>query len=60
VVAEELKGNNVEKTLKGIHGLWYADSGSVGGNSIVPFVAKDDRLSLTSSNLSERGLDLGV
>jgi len=60
MVAKELERNDVKETLKSIHGLGNADSGRVRGDALITVITKNDRPSLTSSDLSECRLNLGV
>lgn len=41
-VREELKGDNVDKTLQTIYGCWYSDSSDSSINGLVILVANDN------------------
>jgi len=60
MVAKELEGDDVEKSLKSIHSLRNAYSSRVCRDVLITLIAKNDRSSLPSSDLSECRLNLGV
>jgi len=60
MVAKELERDDVEKSLKSIHSLRNTYSSRVRRDVLITLIAKNDRSSLPSSDLSECGLNLRV
>jgi len=60
MVAKQLERDDVEESLKSIYSLRNAYSSRVCRDILITLIAKNDRSSLPSSDLSEGGLNLGV
>lgn len=58
VIAEKLQGNDIEKTLEAVDGLWNANGLRRGRNRRIVVITNDNGLGFPGSYLRERGLNL--
>ena len=60
VVTEQLQGDDIQQALQTIDSLGHANGLGALGDTLVVCIADDDGLCLSSGDLGEGGLHLGV